>query len=147
MPKSTIYECRHCKKVHPSVHGALTCSHEHKKLYSTLDICRAFSIPRERLRDWIVRGYIKPMKVKGSGRQGVKSVFSIEGAYRVFLFDKLIRCGFTRAAASHCARNMDLNKEEPEAILVSPGEGAFAKILVPSAWIKLRVDEAISKLV
>ena len=33
---------------------------EIEDLYSTIDISKALNIPRERLRDWMVRGFIKP---------------------------------------------------------------------------------------
>ena len=37
---------------------------EIEDLYSTIDISKALNIPRERLRDWMVRDFIKPSFVK-----------------------------------------------------------------------------------
>ena len=66
--------------------------------YSTLDIVKATSIPIERLRDWLNRGYIEP--TLPSLGQGRKALFSDVDIYGIELFQKLISRGFSRQAAS-----------------------------------------------
>lgn len=70
-----------------------------KNEFSTLDIVKALDIPRERLREWMNRGYIEPSIQKASG-QGTKALFSRADIYLVALFKKLIGLGFSRKSAS-----------------------------------------------
>ena len=68
------------------------------KEYSTLDIVKALKIPRERLRDWIDRGYVKPRKpAKG---QGTKATFGIGEIYAIVFFRNLLKAGISRKEAS-----------------------------------------------
>ena len=62
--------------------------------FSTLDIVNALNIPRERLRDWMNHGYIKPT-VPAEG-QGTRAIFTIWDVYGVVLFQELIRHGYRR---------------------------------------------------
>lgn len=66
--------------------------------YSTLDICKALDIRRERLRDWIDREFITPLRP--SGGQGRKALFNIQDAYSIALFKWLIDRGFKRDAVA-----------------------------------------------
>jgi DNA-binding transcriptional MerR regulator len=68
------------------------------KEFSTFDIMKILSIPRERLRDWMNRGFIVPTK-KAQG-YGTKAVFSQEDVYKVGLFKKLLEMGFKRKKAA-----------------------------------------------
>jgi hypothetical protein len=67
--------------------------------YSTLDIVKSLDIPRERLRDWMNRGFITPSKeAKG---QGTKALFSRIDVYAISLFRYLVeRCKFVREEAA-----------------------------------------------
>ena len=66
--------------------------------FSTLDIVKALGIPRERLRDWMNHGYIKPTTpAKG---QGTKAIFTRKDVYGVLLFSNLLEKGFKRETAS-----------------------------------------------
>ena len=67
--------------------------------FSTFDIIKALKIPRERLRDWMNRGFIIPTE-KAQG-QGTKAIFSREDVYAVALFQNLIQRGFKRKEASN----------------------------------------------
>jgi hypothetical protein len=69
-----------------------------KREFSTLDIVKALKIPRERLRDWMNRGFVKPV-ISAAG-QGTKAVFDLEDAYSVALFQNLLDSGFSRTEAS-----------------------------------------------
>jgi hypothetical protein len=76
--------------------------------YSTLDIIKALKIPRERLRDWIVRGFISPSLP--SCKQGVKAGFSDADIYGIAIFEKLLDYGYKREAASEIVKHfMGLN--------------------------------------
>jgi len=70
-----------------------------KNGYSTLDIVRALGIPRERLREWLSRGFITPGIQKASGA-GTKALFGPEDLYRIMLFKELVESGISREMAS-----------------------------------------------
>jgi hypothetical protein len=72
-------------------------------IYSTLNIVKALGIPRERLRDWMNRGYIAPsIPAKG---QGTKAVFSRLDVYSIALFRHLVEdMHFSREEASKFAK-------------------------------------------
>ncbi len=67
-------------------------------LYSTLDIVKVLNIPRERLRDWMVRGFIKP-SLPPTGK-GTISVFVKADVFGVALFKKFIEKGYKREVAT-----------------------------------------------
>ncbi|MGD8228347.1 MAG: MerR family transcriptional regulator [Desulfobacteraceae bacterium] len=77
--------------------------------YSTLYIGRAFGIPRERLREWLNRGFIKPSIQKASG-PGTKALFAREDLYRMMLFKQILESGFTREIASVLAHTVTSGK-------------------------------------
>jgi len=66
--------------------------------YSTLDIVKALDIPRERLRDWMNKGFVKP--TKPAEGQGTKAIFTRYDVYNVELFRKLIAFGLNRKDAA-----------------------------------------------
>ena len=66
--------------------------------YSTLDIVKALGIPRERLRDWMNRDYIRP--TQPAMGQGTKAGFSKSDIVGIALFDKLLNFGLKRETAS-----------------------------------------------
>jgi hypothetical protein len=66
--------------------------------YSTLDIVKALDIPRERLRDWMNRGYIVPT-LPAHGH-GTKAGFTKGDVYGIALFRKLVEKGFKRELAA-----------------------------------------------
>jgi hypothetical protein len=82
---------------------------EIEDLYSTIDISKALNIPRERLRDWMVRGFIKPSLPSTS--KGTIAIFIRTDVVCVTLFMKLITKGFKREAA---AEYVDLLIEYPD---------------------------------
>ena len=71
---------------------------EIEDLYSTLDVVKVLNIPRERLRDWMVRGFIKPSLP--STRKGTISIFTKVDVFGVALFEKLLEKGFKREVAA-----------------------------------------------
>jgi hypothetical protein len=81
---------------------------EIEDLYSTIDISKALNIPRERLRDWMVRGFIKPSLPSTS--KGTIAIFIRTDVVCVALFMKLITKGFKRDAA---AEYVELLIEKP----------------------------------
>ncbi|MEI7636315.1 MAG: MerR family transcriptional regulator [Syntrophus sp. (in: bacteria)] len=83
-----------------------------KREFSTLDIVKALGIPRERLRDWMNRGFIKPV-ISAEG-QGTKALFDLEDAYCVALFKNLLDSGFNRTvAASYATKYVTGNRGTP----------------------------------
>ena len=59
-----------------------------KEEFSTFDIIKSLEIPRERLKDWMNKGFIRP-SVPAKG-QGTKAVFTLLDVYSVALFVQLI---------------------------------------------------------
>jgi hypothetical protein len=114
--------------------------------FSTLDIGRALVIPRERLRDWMSRGYVAP-SVPAAG-QGTKAIFTRDDAYNIELFRNMIDHGFSREVAGKFLKDFTdrLKKEKdgsiyPENIYIvfrSPGregkEISDVSLLGPGAW-------------
>jgi len=70
--------------------------------YSTLDIVKALDIPRERLRDWMVRGFIEP-SLPALGK-GTRAGFTRNDVYGIALFRKLVDSGFKRELASELCK-------------------------------------------
>lgn len=66
--------------------------------YSTFEIKDILEMPRERLQDWIQRGFIYPSLNQAKGR-GTKNVFSLWDLYGIALFEKLLWLGFSRETA------------------------------------------------
>jgi hypothetical protein len=85
-----------------------------KEKYSTLDIVKALSIPRERLRDWMNNGFVIPT-ISSQG-QGTKAVFTRNDVYLAALFVDLLKKGFKRYNASDLIRKTSaiLKKNEPK---------------------------------
>ena len=71
---------------------------EIEDLYSTLDIVKTLDIPRERLRDWMTRGFIKP-SLPSTGK-GTIAIFTKGDVFGVALFGKLLEKGFKREMAA-----------------------------------------------
>ena len=83
------------------------------KDYSTLEIGKALDIPRERLRDWMDRGFIKPtIAAKG---QGTKAVFTKSDVYCVALFMELLESGFSREVAASWISLLDKPRKPQKA--------------------------------
>lgn len=76
--------------------------------YSTFDIVKGLGIARERLREWMTRGFVVP-SVQADG-VGTKALFSIEDVYRVELFKELLAVGFNRISAEMVCMQIS-NKE------------------------------------
>lgn len=69
--------------------------------YTTFQIIKALNIPRERLKDWMEKGFVKPSLQQARGK-GTKALFSLLDVYSLALFKHLIEeCHFSRDAASH----------------------------------------------
>ena len=85
-----------------------------REKFSTLDIVKALSIPRERLRDWMNNGFVIPT-ISSQG-QGTKAVFTRNDVYLAALFVDLLKKGFKRYNASDLIRKTSaiLKKNEPK---------------------------------
>ena len=86
--------------------------------YRTLGICKALDIKRERLRDWIKAGHIKPT-LPAHG-QGTKAGFTLGDVYAIALFKRLTELGFKRDLSAEIIKNMVgvfNNPKNPEGVL------------------------------
>lgn len=72
--------------------------------YSTLDIVRALNIPRERFRDWLDRGFIKPT-IPSAGR-GKSARFTRHDIYKIAFFRKIVDAGISRELASKMVKTV-----------------------------------------
>ncbi len=71
---------------------------EMEEIYSTIDIVKALNIPRERLKDWMTQGFIRP-SLPATGI-GTIAIFTRIDVYAVALFKKLLGRGFKRKVAA-----------------------------------------------
>jgi hypothetical protein len=83
-----------------------------KNDFSTIDIQRALKIPRERFRQWLDMGFIKP-SVQAAGA-GTRASFTRTDVYRIAVFDYLITRGFKRGIAARFVEMFGRNAEDSE---------------------------------
>lgn len=74
-----------------------------ERTYSSFEIMRALHIEKEKLRDWIDRGFIKAFKP--SPGRGKPAAFRVKDIYGMALFMELLSHGFSREKASHMVEN------------------------------------------
>lgn len=74
--------------------------------FSTLDIVRILGIPRERLREWLNHGFIRPSIQEAKG-QGTKALFSRNDLYLIAMFRDLVETGLSRLSAAACAHQIE----------------------------------------
>ncbi len=75
-----------------------------KDLFTTHHVTKVLDIPMQRLRVWLLNGYIAP--AIPSGGQGQKAFFLKEDLYVIALFKKLLEKGFKRELASKYCNSM-----------------------------------------
>ena len=80
-----------------------------KKSYTTTDIAK-LGIKRERLKEWMTKGYIKPSIETASGA-GTKNLFSLLDLYLIELFNYLVGRGFSREDSAVRLRGLSLVAE------------------------------------
>ena len=76
-----------------------------KNQFTTWDVIKFLEINRERLREWLQRGYIAPSIQKAQG-VGTKNIFSRWDMYMIALFDRLVSNGFSRELAERTVKFM-----------------------------------------
>lgn len=74
-----------------------------KTEFSTFDIGKALKIPKERLREWIGRGFIHA-SVPAVGA-GTKAIFTKADVYGVALFLRLVERGYNRSTSANFIKN------------------------------------------
>ena len=70
-----------------------------KEDYSTFDAIRILGLKRDRLKDWIMQGFIVPTHQEKVAR-GMKSYFDRWGLYMISLFHYLVTHGIVRDQAA-----------------------------------------------
>lgn len=92
-------------------------SHE---AYTTFDIVQKLGIKRDRLNDWLTRGYIQPSIQRASG-QGTKNLFTRFDLYLIKVFEHMLSRGFSREVATDKIKSLqEAWKPLPEPRLVPP---------------------------
>lgn len=76
--------------------------------YSTIDIQNILGLPRERFREWILKGFVCP-SVPSSG-QGSRASFTRENIYMVEFLHRLILGGMKRSIAAKICHGADFSK-------------------------------------
>jgi len=77
--------------------------------YSTFDVMKALEIDRERLRVWMVKGYVAPT-IEADGA-GTRAVFNRVDVYLVEFFKNLLEGGLSRSAAAIFIKHVRKNKK------------------------------------
>ena len=77
---------------------------EIEDIYSTIDISKALGIKRERMREWMIRGFVEP-SLPSTGK-GTIAIFTRKDVLCVALFQKLLGLGFNRETASEHVRKL-----------------------------------------
>lgn len=93
------------------------------RTYSSFDIMKALQIPKEKLRDWIDRGFVPT--TKPSPGRGLPAVYSRTDIYGLALFMELISHGFPREKASEM-----VNEYRDSFDMYYPGDGESG----PDIW-------------
>jgi hypothetical protein len=78
-----------------------------ESVYSTIDISDRLNIPRERFRDWIVKGFVKP-SIPATGH-GTVAIFTIRDVRALVLFRQLVDLGFKRRKAASIIKELEPN--------------------------------------
>ncbi len=87
------------------------CIHpEIENLYSTIDVSKILEIKRERLRDWLSRGFVSADLPSTS--KGTITIFTWYGVLKIYLFKRLVDLGITRKAAKRCVDQVALERFE-----------------------------------
>jgi len=73
------------------------------EMHSTLKVCKALGMNRERLRDWMVQGHIKPTQTVEE--HGSKAGFSDSDVVGIALFKKLVDLGYKRELIADLLKN------------------------------------------
>jgi len=73
-----------------------------KQTFTTFDIIKALGIDRERLRQWLDRGLVRPSIERSEGR-GTRNIFSRWDVYGIALFKQLLERGVSRTQAARLA--------------------------------------------
>lgn len=67
--------------------------------FSTLDIVKLLGIPRERLRVWMDKGFVRP-SIQTADKQGEKNLFSVADLHTIEMFKYLTERGYRRERAA-----------------------------------------------
>jgi hypothetical protein len=73
------------------------------EMHSTLKVCKALKMNRERLRDWMIQGHIKPTQTAKA--HGSKAGFTDSDVVGIALFKKLVDLGFKRELIADLLKN------------------------------------------
>jgi len=73
--------------------------------FTFTEVLRVTDLKRERVRDWIKHGYVKP-SIQKSSIQGERNQFSRLDIYKISLFKRLLEVGIFRETASALLKNL-----------------------------------------
>jgi len=87
---------------------------EMEEIYSTYDVCQILGIARERLRDWMVRGFVTP-SLPSMGK-GTIAIFTDKDIVEIKRFIELTSKGFKRGAAAKIIKRqkVTINSDFPQ---------------------------------
>ena len=106
------------------------------------DIINVTGIKRERLKEWIKRGYISP-SIRRATRPRERNIFSHNDLYLVAIFKELVRAGFSRRKVSGIMNVAFPNILEAEVNTVKAKITRNTEITIDIKSIK---DELVNKL-
>jgi hypothetical protein len=79
--------------------------------FTTFDVCRILNLKRDRLKDWIERGFIVPAAQEDVAR-GKKSYFDKWGLYMIKLFHHVVTNGIAREQAAKWIKELTEYKDQ-----------------------------------
>jgi hypothetical protein len=121
-----------------------------KKSYSSNDILK-LGIKRERLKEWLFKGYFSPSIQEASG-PGTKNLYSHLDLYFIKLFQELVEQGFARqVVAARIASVRDIMNtvagiEQKQILAIVQFEGINQSESVDSEWFFLDLNELQSSI-
>ena len=78
-----------------------------KEEFTVKEVVSILGIPRPRLQDWVLRGFVKPSLVCSAG-QGVANIYGRIDLYVISIFKTLVEHGIHRAEAKEMARLLEI---------------------------------------
>jgi hypothetical protein len=121
---------------------------EKEQYFSTFDIVKLLKIKRERLKNWIEQGFVKPYKQIETG-PGKKSLFDIWHLYNVKLFEYLVDHGISRKEAAKWSQSRSpemlkdlkgMRMEKPDFLIFKRKNGTITQVYYDYDVSNLRVD-------
>ena len=127
-----------------------------ERAYSTFDIVKIFGIKRDRLQDWLMKGYIEPSIERADGI-GTRNRFDLWDLYHIALFLYFLDRGFSREVSALWSKEFRASAERDDrsglgaapyiGIFRGTGEDGDSKVaVVQCSWDEMEEIPVIPRL-